>query len=105
LWAIAIALGFPERLKIEGFVAAHYGRHGGALGIAKSRASIEDTLDAAGRKGQFVLKNGSDPPVYRDRVPESEGVDFIIAKARTATPKIRFGSSFWVLQRMERRPS
>ena len=38
-------------------------------------------------QGRFVLKNGSDPLVYRDRVPESEGVDFIIAKAREATPE------------------
>lgn len=84
-WAIALALGFPERLQIEGFVAAHYGQRGGVKGIAKSRASLEATLAAAGKAGNFTLKNGSDPIVYRDRVPESEGVDFIIEKARTAT--------------------
>lgn len=84
-WAIALALGFPERLRIEGFVAAHYGQRGGVKGIAKSRASLEATLAAAGVDGQFTLKNGSDPIVYRDRVPESEGVDFIIEQARTAT--------------------
>jgi purine nucleosidase len=84
-WAIALALGFPERLKIEGFVAAHYGQRGGAKGIAKSRASLETTLAAAGMTGKFTLKNGSDPIVYRDRLAESEGVDFIIEKARTAT--------------------
>jgi inosine-uridine nucleoside N-ribohydrolase len=86
-WAIALALGFPERLKIEGFVAAHYGQRGGAKGIAKSRASLEATLAAAGMTGKFALKNGSDPIFYRDRVPDSEGVDFIIEKARTATPE------------------
>lgn len=32
-WAIALALGFPERLQIEGFVAAHYGDRGGKGGI------------------------------------------------------------------------
>jgi inosine-uridine nucleoside N-ribohydrolase len=85
-WALALALGFPERLKIEGFVAAHYGQRGGAQGIAKSRASLEATLAAAGQTGKFVLKNGSDPLVYRDRIPPSEGVDFIVATARTATP-------------------
>jgi hypothetical protein len=46
-WAIVLALGFPERFKIEGFVAAHYGQSGGAGGIAKSRASLEATLSAA----------------------------------------------------------
>lgn len=86
-WAIALALGFPERLKIEGFVAAHFGQRGGGKGIAKSRASLEATLTAAGLAEKFTLKNGSDPIVYRDRVPESEGVDFIIEKARAATPE------------------
>lgn len=84
-WAIALALGFPQRLCIEGFVAAHYGERGGAKGIAKSRASLEATLAAAGQSGKFTLKNGSDPLVYRDRASESEGVDFIIEKARSAT--------------------
>lgn len=92
-WAIALALGFPERFKIEGFVAAHYGQHGGAQGIAKSRASLEATLAAAGKSGHFTLKNGCDPIVYRDRAPESEGVDFIIEKARAASP----GNPLWLI--------
>ncbi len=86
-WAIALALGFPERLKIEGFVAAHYGQRGGANGIAKSHASIEATLAAAGLAGKFTIKNGCDPLAYRDRVPSSAGVDFIIEQARSATPE------------------
>ncbi len=86
-WAISLALGFPERLKIEGFVAAHYGQFGGPGGIAKSRKSLEATLAAAGMDGKFPIKDGSDPFVYRKRVPESEGVDFIVATARTATPE------------------
>jgi purine nucleosidase len=86
-WAIALALGFPERLKVEGFVAAHYGQRGGAKGISRSLASVEATLSAADKAGLFTLRNGSDPIVYRDRVPESEGVDFIIAQARTAKPE------------------
>ena len=86
-WAIALALGFPERLKIEGFVAAHFGQRGGTNGIAKSRASIEATLAAAGMTGKFLIKDGSDPLVYRDRVAESAGVDFIIEQARTASPE------------------
>src|SRR5947209_633485 len=55
-WAIALALGFPDRLRIEGFVAAHYGQRGGAAGIAKSRASVEATLAAAGAAGKFTIK-------------------------------------------------
>jgi inosine-uridine nucleoside N-ribohydrolase len=86
-WAVALALGFPERFTIEGFVAAHYGQSGGPKGIAKSRQSLETTLAAAGMPGKFTIKDGSDPFVYRQRVPESEGVNFIIATARTATPE------------------
>ncbi len=86
-WAIALALGFPERLKIEGFVAAHYGQRGGANGIAKSRSSLEAMLEAASQAGRYVIKDGSDPFTYRDRIPEYEGVDLIVKTARTATPE------------------
>lgn len=86
-FAITLAVGFPERLKIEGFVAAHYGQWGGKEGIAKSRASLEETLAKANMSGKFTIKNGSDPIVYKDRISESEGVDFIIETARTATPE------------------
>lgn len=86
-WAVALALGFPERLKIEGFVVAHYGQRGGAQGVAKSRASLEATLAAAGMTGSHIIKNGSDPIVYRDRESPSEGVDWIIEQAHTATPE------------------
>jgi hypothetical protein len=86
-WAIALAIGFPERLRIEGFVAAHFGLKGGSKGIEKSYTSILSTLKAAGMSDKFVVKRGSDPEVYRDRVPESEGVDFIVEQARKATPE------------------
>ncbi len=86
-WAIGLALGFPERLRIEGFVAAHFGLTGGSKGIEKSYASILATLKAAGMADKFTVKHGSDPVVYRDRVPESEGVDFIVERARKATPE------------------
>lgn len=86
-WAIAAALGFPERLRIEGFVAAHYGLRGGSNGIQKSHDSILSVLERAGRANRYVVKKGSDPLVYRDRVPESEGVDFIIEQARRSTPE------------------
>jgi inosine-uridine nucleoside N-ribohydrolase len=85
-YAIALALGSPARLKIEGFVAAHFGLAGGARGIERSFAEIETTLDRAGLSGRFPIKRGADPIVYRDRPPESEGVDFIVERARAATP-------------------
>jgi purine nucleosidase len=92
-FAIALALGYPERLQIEGFVAAHYGLRGGSKGIEKSRKNILELLDLARMKDKFTVKNGSDPLVYLDRVPDSEGVDFIIEKAKTATPE----NPIWVV--------
>jgi purine nucleosidase len=92
-WAIALALGFPERLRIEGFVAAHYGLRGGAKGVQKSYDMLLRELDAAGMAGRYPVRKGSDPLAYRDRVPESEGVDFIIERAKAATP----AAPLWVV--------
>lgn len=92
-FAIALALGYPERLHIEGFVAAHYGLRGGSKGIEKSYRNIMELLDLVGMKHKFPVKKGSDPLVYFDRIPESEGVDFIIEKAKTATPE----NPIWVI--------
>ncbi len=44
-------------------------------------------------KNKFPVKTGSDPIVYLDRPPASEGVDFIIEKAKTATPE----NPVWVI--------
>ena len=46
---------------------------------------LEQTLTAAGQTGKFVIRDGRDPFTYRDAPPASEGVDFIIEKACTAT--------------------
>ncbi len=84
-FALALALGSPERLRLEGLVAAHFGDAGGASGIEKSAAEIGRLLDKAGKTGQIPVKRGADPLQYRDRIPASEGVDFIIEQARKAT--------------------
>ncbi len=84
-WAMALALGFPERFKIEGFVAAHYGDRGGKNGIEKSYNNILEVLDHAGMKNKFPVNKGSDPIIYKDKINESAGVDFIIQMAKTAT--------------------
>jgi len=86
-FALALALGLPERLRLEGIVAAHFGLAGGSTGIDRSFSEIERVLENANLRGKIVVKRGSDPLVYRDRVPESEGVDFILEKARGATPE------------------
>lgn len=86
-WAIALALGSPDRIRLEGFVAAHFGDAGGAAGIDKSYEETLRVLEKAGMSGRFPVKKGNHPLQYRDRVPPSEGVDFIIERARAATPE------------------
>ncbi len=86
-FALALAFGFPERFRIEGLVAAHFGDAGGAGGISKSQAEIERLLALAGLSGKFPVKRGTDPLQYRDRPPSSESVDFIIERARAASPE------------------
>jgi len=86
-YALALALGSLKRLHIEGLVAAHFGESGGEAGIGKSVAEIERVLEKAGMAGRIPVKRGADPFQYRDRIPASEGVDFIIEQARKATPE------------------
>lgn len=63
-----------------------FGDSGGSRGIDRSFAEIETLLAKAGRPGRYPIKRGSDPITYRDRAPESEGVNFIIEQAMRATP-------------------
>jgi purine nucleosidase len=86
-YALALALGFPEKIRIEGLVAAHFGDAGGSAGIEKSYAEILRILEKAGMSGRFPVKRGADPLQYRDRIPANEGVDFIIEKAKASTPE------------------
>jgi hypothetical protein len=86
-FALALALGSPDRFRIEGLVAAHFGDAGGAGGVEKSYAETQRLLELAGMSGRFPVKRGADPLQYRDRVPANEGVDFIIERAKAATPE------------------
>jgi inosine-uridine nucleoside N-ribohydrolase len=92
-YAMTLAFGFPERIHLEGIVAAHFGLKGGSAGIQKSYDEAQRVLEYAGLTGKIPLKRGSDPFVYRDRIPPSEGVDFIIEKAKAATPE----SPLWLV--------
>lgn len=87
LYAIALTLLCPERFKIEGFVAAHYGDSGGPKGLQRSYDLIKKVLEKAGMPDRYPVKMGSHPFRY-SKVPEpSEGVDFIIEKAMASTPE------------------
>lgn len=82
-YALALALGFPERFRIEGVVAAHFG---------KGQKSLDASYDEARRVLRLAgvdvpLKKGALAFEAADRVPEAEGVDFIIERARAATPE------------------
>jgi len=86
-YAISLAIGFPERIHLDGIVAAHFGLKGGSSGIQKSFDEAQAVLERAHMSGKIPLKRGSDPFQYKDRIPPSEGVDFIIQHAKTATPQ------------------
>jgi inosine-uridine nucleoside N-ribohydrolase len=92
-YAMSLAFGFPERLRLEGIIAAHFGLKGGSTGIQKSYDEIQAVLERAGFTGKVPVKKGSDPFQYRDRIPPSEGVDFIIDRANAATPE----SPLWLV--------
>ena len=87
LYAIALAVLSPDRFKIEGFVAAHWGDSGGPTGIETSYKAIQTVLEKGGVADQYPVKRGSHPLRYI-KVPEpSEGVDFIIDRAMASTPE------------------
>ncbi|MFN7139875.1 MAG: nucleoside hydrolase, partial [Limisphaerales bacterium] len=86
-YAVALALGFPNKIKIEGFVVAHFGDFGGPSGIEKSKQELERVLDRAGMAGKFPIKRGAHPIRYKEQVESSEGIDFIIEQARKSTPE------------------
>ncbi len=86
-YALSLALGSPERFHLEGIVAAYFGESGGVNGGRKSYAEVRRVLEKAGMRGKFPVKMGESPLVFRDRKFEAEGVDFIIEKARAATPE------------------
>jgi purine nucleosidase len=86
-YALSLALGSPDRFRLEGIIAAHFGEAGGASGIGKSYSEIQTVLEKAGMAGKFPVKRGSDPLAYRDQKIQSDGVDFIIEKAHSATPE------------------
>ena len=92
-YAMSLAFGYPERLRLAGIIAAHFGLRGGSAGIQKSYDEIQTVLERARLTGKAPVKKGSDPFQYRDRIPPSEGVDFIIEKARQATPE----SPLWLV--------
>ncbi len=84
LYALALALGFPERISLEGIVAAHFGK---AADIDKSVAFTDRLLGLAGRTGKIRVTRGIPPLRDGEPVPNSDGIDLILERARAATPE------------------
>lgn len=92
-YALALALGSPNRIHLEGIVGAYFGDFGGSAGAAKSVAEVERVLAKAGLNGNVPVKSGAPPFAFLDRPPDSDGVRFIIEKAKAASPE----NPLWVV--------
>jgi len=77
-YAIALALFMPEKFKIEGFTAVHWGSPDT---IGKTVDEINLVLDKAGMSGKYPVLPGGPPLPWDDFAEESEAADFIIEKA------------------------
>jgi purine nucleosidase len=90
VWAIALAILYPERFNIEGFVGSNYDHtHNGvgAKSIGLSVQEIHTILEKAGIKGKYPVYPGAHPMQYEFAPSGSEGVDFIIKRAMAGTSK------------------
>jgi len=89
VWAVSLALLFPERFKIEGFIGSNYDHTHDGIGpasIEKSVAELYTILDKAGLKGKYPVYHGAHPMQYEFAPGSSEGVDFIVDRAMAGTP-------------------
>lgn len=90
VWAVSLAILYPERFKIEGFIGSNYDHTHNGIGpksIGMSVDEINNILEKAGMKGKYPVYPGSHPMQYEFAPSESRGVDFIIEKAMAATPE------------------
>ena len=87
-YAIALALVSPDRIRLEGLVAASYNNSSPGAGPASIQTSYDlcaELLDAAGMKGKYPLVCGAHPCQYYGYPSEGEGVDFIIERAHAGS--------------------
>ncbi len=88
IWAVSLAVLFPDRFNILGFVGSNYDHthvNIGPKGIEKSVEGIHTILEKAGLKGKYPVYKGSHPMQYEFEPSPSEGVDFIIEQAMAST--------------------
>lgn len=96
VWAIALAILYPERFDIEGFVGSNYDHTSTGVGpksIAMSVNEIHTILAKAGMKGKYPVYAGAHPMQYEFAPSGAEGVDFIVERALAGTPD----NPLWVI--------
>ncbi len=96
VWAISLALLYPERFDILGFVGSNYDHSHSGIGAESIDLSVKEIhtiLDKAGMKDQFPVLKGGHPMRYEFEPSTSEGIDFIIEKAMESTPE----DPLWVM--------
>lgn len=89
IWAIALALLYPERFKIEGFVGSNYDHTESGIGpksIELAVKEIRTILEKAGLGANYPVYPGSHPMQYEFAPGSSEGIDFIVEKAMASQP-------------------
>jgi purine nucleosidase len=107
MYALALALGFPERIKLEGLVAAHFGK---AEHIDLSHRDILEVLKRAGKEGKIPVARGIAPLKEGEPTPTSDGIDLILERARAGTPEkplwlVALGPATDTVAAFERDPS
>ena len=88
LYAVALALLYPERFALEGLVAANYNNGMPGAGPASVEASynlLNDFLAAGGLAGKVPVLRGAQPMQYLGFPADAEGVDFIIERAHAGS--------------------
>lgn len=89
IYALALAIAYPERIRLEGIVGAHYNNASPGAGPESIRHSCElilRFLKECGLEGKYPVMQGAHPMQYYGHPSESEGVDFIIERALAGTP-------------------
>lgn len=88
VWAISLAILFPERFEILGFVGSNYDHTFSGVGpesIERSVREIHTILEKAGLPGKYPVFKGGHPMRYEFEPSNAEGIDFILEKAREST--------------------
>lgn len=90
IWAVSLAILFPERFEILGFVGSNYDHTSSGVGpnsIENSVQLLDTILEKAGMKSMYPVYRGGHPMRYEFEPSNSEGVDFIIKEALASTPE------------------